>query len=143
VNAVVDTNVLISGMLWFGRAHEALALVLSRYTLVQSRATLQEFDTVIRRPRLAEVLSARGIPPETLVETVATQSDFYEISGSSRTRAARIPIADAGDRPFLELVLESDAAWLVSGDKHLLELGAAERARVVRVADFLRTHGER
>lgn len=138
MNIVVDTNVLISGILWFGPPHDALSIIMDRKALVQSSATIEEFSTVIHRPRFSSILAARGISPDVLVETLIKQADFHEISHRSRLLAARIQIADTQDRPFLELAIESDAEWLITGDKHILAVDSLERTRIGRVADFLR-----
>ena len=47
MNIVVDTSVLISGILWTGTPSDALKIVLNKYTLVQSYATLIESLRVV------------------------------------------------------------------------------------------------
>ena len=135
-----DTNVLISGVLWFGPAHRALALIMSQYKLVQSRQTLQEFANVIARPKFAVMLSSRNIVPATLVEVLIRDAVFYEISSRIRRSVEQIQISDLGDRPFLELALESGSRWVVSGDKHLLELGNIGNVRIIGVGEFITIH---
>lgn len=140
MNVVVDTNVLISGVLWFGPPHKALQLALSHYKLVQSPQTLREFSNVIHRPKFKNVLSARGVLPDTLIEYLATESDLYMISPETKRKSHSIPIEDHDDRVFVDLALETGARWLLSGDKHLLDLGIVGHTKVVRVADFLKAH---
>jgi putative PIN family toxin of toxin-antitoxin system len=140
VNVVIDTNVLISGVLWFGPAHKALQLALSRYKLAQSPQTLQEFSDVIHRPKFKAVLSARGVLPDTLTEYLAKESDLYLISAETKRESHFIAIEDPEDRRFIDLALETGALWLVSGDRHLLDLKMIGHTKVVRVADFLKAH---
>jgi putative PIN family toxin of toxin-antitoxin system len=140
VNVVIDTNVLISGVLWFGPAHKALQVALSRYKLAQSPQTLQEFSDVIHRAKFKTVLSARGVLPDTLTEYLAKESDLYLISSETQRESHSIPIDDPEDRLFVDLVLETGARWLLSGDRHLLDLKMIGRTEVVRVADFLKAH---
>jgi len=47
MNIVVDTNVLISAVLWKGPPSDALKIILEKYILVQSQSTLKEFEKVI------------------------------------------------------------------------------------------------
>jgi len=44
MNIVVDTNVLISAILWKGPPLDALKIILEKYSLIQSQQTLQEFE---------------------------------------------------------------------------------------------------
>ena len=140
MNVVVDTNVLISGVLWFGPPHKALQVVLGHYRLVQSSQTLREFSDVIHRPKFRDMLSVRGVLPETLTEYLAKESDLYTISSETKERSRPIPIEDSEDRLFVDLALESGARWLLSGDKHLLDLELIGHTKVVRVTDFLKAH---
>ena len=51
MNIVVDTNVLVSAVLWKGPPFQALKMILEKHSLVQSRSTISEFEKVIRREK--------------------------------------------------------------------------------------------
>ena len=56
------------------------------------------------------------------------------------TRAVRVVAADPDDDRVLEAAVEGRAHYIVSGDRHLLELKGFEGIRIVSVAQFLASH---
>ena len=137
MNIVVDTNVLVSAVLWRGVPFQALKFILEKHSLVQSQSTLEEFEKVIRREKFRNILLKRSVTPEALLETLILESKFYSISGRSAAKARRIKIADQGDIIFLELAIEANALFIVSGDKHLLDLREAGNTKIVSIKEFL------
>ena len=65
VRAVVDTNVLLSGLFWRGRPHALMEQVRGgTLTLISSRALLAELAEVMNRPKFQLIL-ARSTPTPT------------------------------------------------------------------------------
>jgi uncharacterized protein len=137
MNIVVDTNILISAVLWKGPPFQALKIILEKHSLVQSRATLSEFEKVVRRGKFRKILDKRNVTPETLIEALILQSKYVPISQRSAAKAKRINIEDKEDAIFLELALEAKAPIIVSGDQHLLSLKEVERIKIVSAVQFL------
>ena len=137
MNIVVDTNVLISAVLWKGPPADALKIILEKYSLLQSQSTLEEFEHVLRRKKFAEIIEKRNITVETVVETLIRQSRLYDIAGKAVITAREVKIADVDDLIFIELALEAGAKYVVSGDKHLLDLDEVGSIRVLSVSEFL------
>jgi len=142
MNIVVDTSVLISAILWAGSPADALRIILKKYTLVQSQATMTELEKVIRREKFKKLFQKRSATPGAIIETLTSQSRFYGISKKSKAKARKIQIADAADRIFFELALEAHAKFIVSGDKHILDLKEAGKIRILNVNEFLALHSE-
>ena len=142
MNVVVDTNVLVSAVLWKGPPYQALKNILERHSLVQSQSTINEFDQVIRREKFREILMQRGGTPEALVGALILESKFFAISRRSAAQARRISIEDKEDLIFLELALEAKAPIIVSGDNHLLELRGIDQIRIVSAREFLALQGD-
>jgi putative PIN family toxin of toxin-antitoxin system len=142
MNIVVDTNVLVSSVLWKGLPYQALQFILEKHYLVQSQPTIREFEKVIQREKFRKIFEKRGKTPNLVIETLILESKFYSISRRSEAKARRIKIADKDDAIFLELAFESNAPFIVSGDKHLLDLVDAGGIRVVGPKEFLELHGE-
>lgn len=138
MNIVVDTNVLISAVLWKGPPSDALKIILEKYSLVQSQSTLKEFEKVITREKFTRVLEKRDLTVETVIETLVTQSRLYNISKKAESTAREVKIEDADDLIFIVLALEASAKFVVSGDKHLLELDEVGDTRILGVAEFLK-----
>jgi putative PIN family toxin of toxin-antitoxin system len=70
VQAVVDTNVLLSGLFWRGRPHALIEQIRAgALTLISSRALLAELAEVLTRPKFQVILARSETDPEqTLVE---------------------------------------------------------------------------
>ena len=138
MNIVVDTNVLISAVLWKGPPSDALKIILEKYFLVQSQSTLKEFEKVITRKKFTRILEKRDLTVETVIETLITQSRLYNVSKKAESKSREVKIKDADDLIFIELAFETGAKFIVSGDKHLLELDEVENIRILSVAEFLK-----
>lgn len=137
MNIVVDTNVLISAVLWKGPPSDAVRIILEKYSLVQSQSTMKEFERVLRRKKFAGILEKRNIAVETVVESLIRQSNLYDVSRKAGLTAREVKIADVDDLIFIELALEARAKFVVSGDKHLLELDEVQDTRILSVVEFL------
>ena len=143
MNIVVDTNVLVSAVLWKGPPLDALEIILEKYSLVQSQSTLKEFEKVIRRKKFTRILEKRNLTVETVIETLITQSRLYNVSKKAAATAREVKIEDVDDLIFIELALEAGAKFVVSGDKHLLDLDEVGNTRILSVAEFLRLGHEK
>jgi putative PIN family toxin of toxin-antitoxin system len=69
VRAVVDTNVLLSGLFWRGRPHALMEQIRAgALTLISSPALLAELAEVLNRPKFQVILAApKPIPSRRLV----------------------------------------------------------------------------
>lgn len=135
MRVVIDTNVLISGLLVKGSAADDVRRAWERraFELVTSEWQLDEFRRVSRYPRLAQ----RVRPHE-----------FGRLVGRMRRSALvlsdlpAIPVsADPDDDAIVATALAGDAEWLVTGDAgHLLSLGSVGGIAIVSPRAFLATH---
>ena len=139
-NIVIDTNVLLSGMLWRGPAYKALQIATDSYQLVQNDLTLKEFVKVINRPKFKKILNRRQYTPDMLINALFRQASFYEIKPSVCEKVLRIAIEDKDDLKFIELAKVSNSRIIVTGDKHLLELKNVDKIRIISVSEFIAMH---
>jgi uncharacterized protein len=137
MNIVVDTNVLISAVLWKGQSYNVLKSILEIHTLVQSKATLEEFENVIRREKFSKILQQRNLTVEPIIAALLLQSKIYTVSKKSRSMAKKVKIKDVDDLIFIELAFESGTNFIVSGDNHLLEIGNVGHIEILSVDRFL------
>ena len=115
MRAVLDTNVLISGLLWRGIPHHCiLGAEAGLYELILADSILEEL-----REKLIEKF---GNTPEEAAESV-----------QELRRLATLPIltgqsgwvpADPQDNKFIDAAIAGNAEVIVSGDHHLLQLGS-------------------
>ena len=131
MNIVCDTNVLVSGVLYGGHAREILRLS-SRGVIINfiSPDILREAEDVLRRSKF-------GLHPEQVMEIISLFKDTFEIvTPSIRVRAIS---SDPGDNHVIEAALSARAKYIISGDKHLLELMKWEDIHLVSPAQFMQT----
>jgi len=126
---VLDTNVLISALLFGGTPRDMLEMVLTgsvRCSL--SLAILNELRGVLQRRKFA--FSAQQVAA--IVEELSTVCDIV-----SPSVTVRVVTADPDDNRILECALEAKADVIVSGDSHLLQLGQYKRIRILSPFEFL------
>lgn len=128
LRAVLDTNVLISGLLWPGIPHRCLLAAQARlYEAVTSDPILEEL-----RAKLVEKFGNTPEEADEAVSGVARFATKVAVSG----RGGWIP-ADRDDDKFVETALVAHAEMIVTGDHHLLDLGTIETIRVVSPREML------
>jgi putative PIN family toxin of toxin-antitoxin system len=134
VRVVVDTNVLISGLLWRGAPHQLIEQAkLEVFTILSSPLLLAEFEQVIRRQNFRSMLARSRIDLRRLLRDVA---QLVEIVGAPplRQRASR----DPDDDQVLAPAFAAKADLIVSGDDDLLSLRQHTGIRIVSPAEALR-----
>ena len=126
---VLDTNVLISAIAFGGRPREVLEKVISgTFAMAISAEMLAEFQGVLEGKKFRY--------PSAIVRTIV--NELLAVSELVRpTMKVEQIKADPADNRILECALESRAACIVTGDRHLLELGQFEGISILDVAAFL------
>ena len=128
--AILDTNVLISGIFWKGAPFEILkAWQERRFRLAISVPILDEYRRV-----LEEMTSKR--PPAVLGSILGLIELHSEIVDP--IRFAKTVCSDPDDDKFLEAAVAAGADYIVSGDAALLSLKNYQRIQIVRPAQFLK-----
>ena len=133
IRAVVDTNILVRAVI---KPTGSVGPVLQRlrrreYTLLISRATLDELVEVLNRPRLRKKYRLSERVLRATVRLIVLRSEL--IRPDRRITACR----DPKDDKFLEAALAAGADCIVSGDADLLDLSPFENILVLRPAEFL------
>jgi putative PIN family toxin of toxin-antitoxin system len=71
VRAVLDTNVLLSGLIWHGPPHTLIEQIRGgSLTLISSPAMIAELADVAARAKFASILAKSSIDPERMVAEV-------------------------------------------------------------------------
>jgi len=128
--AVLDTNVVVSGLGWGGSPAMILDAVSDgRIALVTSPALLTELRRVLGYPKLAKVIPGAAQLADLVAASgvVVDPSDVLAVVG------------DESDNRVLEAAVEGAADYIVSGDVHLLDLGSFRGIPILRPADFVAT----
>jgi len=130
MRAVLDTNVLISGVIATGVPHEVVVKGFSsEYQIVVSVATLTEFrETLLKYP------DRFGLDEDEVqreVETVRYFAEFVEPNEDVTAVAA-----DPDDDKFLEAAVAGNVECVGSGDQHLLDLESFRGIDIVEPRTF-------
>lgn len=126
---VIDTNVIISALLFGGKPQRVLERVLKgTVRMAMSKEMLDE---------IAGVLQGRKFryPPKMAIAIVRELESISDlVVPLRRIEAIR---ADPHDNMVLECAVTAGADRIVTGDAHLLELKEFETIRIVAPAQFL------
>jgi len=93
-----------------------------------------ELAEVLTYERLQPRLQQLGLTPAELVAYVLTVASIFEVTESEESP---IVAADPDDDIFLHCAVAAGAAYVVSGDHHLLDLEMYAGIRILSVRDFL------
>ena len=126
---VCDTNVLISGILFRGHPRRIVHWAFQgKLTNCTSPALLREAENVLSQPKF-------GLRPSEVASILSLFRDTFELVHPEE------PVAVIGDDPADNNVLEAAGAaaadFIVSGDRHLLQLKGWQGIRVMSPADFV------
>ncbi len=126
---VAGTNVLVSAVIANGKPREFLRrCIRGDVTLLTSPAILREFADVLHRPKFRmrddEVRRTLTALAET-AEVIEPQSTFHVVH------------EDPDDDAVLHVAHDGRADFIVSGDRHLLDLKEFRGIPILAVADFL------
>jgi putative PIN family toxin of toxin-antitoxin system len=97
--------------------------------LVFSKELLDEFLDVVKRPKFRRFFTNEDI--EDILETIEEFAIFVHVI--SKTDICR----DPKDNFLLSLAKDSDAQYLLTGDKDLLDLKLFENTKIITISNFL------
>jgi uncharacterized protein len=134
VRAVIDTNVLLAGLLWHGKPHALLELVRDgTLTLISSPALLAELAEVIERPKFDAILTRSNTSPEHSLAEIQMLAAVIAPAPLPR------PVCrDIDDDAVLALALAAQVDFIVSGDNDLLDLQSFAHIPILTPAAALR-----
>lgn len=137
MRVVIDTNVLISGLL-SGQGAPATILRLALHgeiELIFSPRTVKEHWQVLHYSKILKRLDELKIPIETAEQAVRS---LIEISSLVPGKEHVDIIAeDPSDNVFLACAVEGNADFIISGDRHLKSLKVFRDIQIVNPASFL------
>jgi putative PIN family toxin of toxin-antitoxin system len=118
VRAVIDTNVLLSGLLWHGAPHTLLDAVRERLLgMVSSPALLAEFEHVISRPKFDAILIRSQTSREQSIAQLRLLAEIMDPPALPK------PVCrDPDDDAMLALAVAAQVDFIISGDDDLLTL---------------------
>lgn len=133
MRAVIDTNVLLSGLIWRGAPHTIIEYVRSgEVVLITSPTLIEELAGVIGRAKFRKLLAQSKIDPTLLLSELQALAEVVDPS-PLLTRVSRDPDDDA----VLALAAATQPDFIVSGDTDLLVLQAYAGIPILNPAQML------
>ena len=118
----------MSGLNWYGKPHDLLNLARDgKIELAISDAILDEFSRILHHK-----LEWSDDRLNSMRAEVATFTKRV-----SSTETLDVVRADPDDNRILECAVAAGSDVIVTGDAHLLQLGAYRGIKIMKVADFL------
>lgn len=137
MRAVVDTNVIISGSLWEGRPAEVMRQIeTGRVEMYLSADILEEIEEVLEQEKLKGPIARSGQSVKMVMNKIYSMASIV----NPKVKVRRVK-EDPDDNKFLECAVECKADYIISGDKHLLDLGEHGGIKIVLASQFLEHQG--
>jgi len=132
MNILLDTNVIISALCFpFSKPRKAFDLAIKNGNLLTSEDTFNELKTVLLKQKF-----------DTYIELSLRQEFLKQYSKLCKTVqiSQKIDICrDKKDNKFLELALNGNADYIITGDSDLLILNPFENIKIITPDSYLNT----
>ena len=135
---VLDTNILVSGLLWSGPPRQVLdAARRDEIQLFTTQVLLDELADVLGRDKFATRLKQAGVSRDTLVIGFKALANLIEPQAIPPTI-----LDDPDDDAVLACAVPAKARIIVSGDSHLLKLANFSDISILTATDLLKQLGK-
>ncbi len=129
---VLDTNVIVSAFGWRGAPYHILRrCIRGDFRLHLSTALLDETNRVLAYPKLEFSRSQIDEFIALIVEIAAVVEPDFTLD---------MVAADPSDNRVLECAISAGCRYVVTGDRHLLDLGALQDIQILTLDAFLLLH---
>jgi uncharacterized protein len=128
IRAIIDTNVFVSAVMGGRLASVIDFWGAGQFTLMVSDEIVREYIEVLRRPKLG--LEANQI--DAIAAIVLQRAEFI-----TPAEHLQVVTADPDDDKFPEAAVAGDVELVVSGDRHLIELGHYGAIQILTAREFL------
>jgi uncharacterized protein len=133
VRLVLDTNTVVSALLWHGLPYQLFTRSRAfSLAFFSSPALLTELEEVLAYPKLAKAVAASGLTPAQLLQRYLRLATIVQPAPIAPT-----VLADPDDDHVLACALAAKAELIVSGDRHLLGLHEYQGIPILNTSDAL------
>lgn len=131
---VLDTNIIVSGLIWDGVPRQLLDLVRDdQAMLFTSTILLRELADALSREKFAPLLASQEITPTFLMQRYGMLARVVRPVTIERT----VP-TDADDDAVIATALAAQADIIVSGDNDLLALHPFQDIQILNASEAMR-----
>lgn len=133
MRVVLDTNVFVSAIFWEGPPHEILKLAEEgKVKLAASQETLEELFGVLARKKFDRYFQEAQTDRKKISEHI-----FALVEVFLPKEEVSLIKEDPSDNRFLSCALAARASFIISGDRHLLDLGKFHNILIINPRQFL------
>ena len=132
VRLVVDTNIIVSGLIWGGVPRQLLELIHNdQVEFFTSSALLEELTSVLEREKFATLLASQKVTPAFLMQRYGMLAKLVQPKLIERT------VRDIDDDIVVATALAAKADVIATGDQDLLILHPWQGIQILNAADAL------
>jgi putative PIN family toxin of toxin-antitoxin system len=136
MRVVLDTNSIVSGLLWRGAPRFVLDLARAgKLELFTSPTLLAELYEVLSRPKFAARRAAAG----TTAHELATGYGALAAPIRAQPASGAVP-DDPDDDHVVGCAIAAAASWIISGDSHLLRIGDYQGVQIGSAREFVQAN---
>ena len=130
MKVVLDTNVLVSAMIKAGKPRDLFNKLIKDKQLILSRAILEEFLDVIEDPKVVKYASEQNVT--VFFDTLRNAARIVQVK--SGFKAVK---EDPDDDIIVRTAYDGKADYIVSGDRHLLELKEFKGIKILTTEEMI------
>ncbi|MCL2313615.1 MAG: putative toxin-antitoxin system toxin component, PIN family [Firmicutes bacterium] len=130
---VLDTNVWVSALIWGGKPATIIeAAEQGKIDIFISEFIVEEISQVLSYPKIEKVYHTQ-LTRQQLMEQILKNTKIVEIT----TKLEAIKEHPADDK-IIECAASAKADYIISGDKHLLNVSSYQKTPILPVSDFIK-----
>ena len=130
MRVILDTNIVISGLLWGGMPRKLLDLGMDdKISLFTSSLLLDELASVLKRDKFTTILASQNISPTFLMQRYGLLAKLVITQNIKRI------VRDIDDDLVIATAVAAQANLIVSGDNDLLALHPYQKISILNATD--------
>jgi putative PIN family toxin of toxin-antitoxin system len=130
---VIDTNIYISAIFWGGKPREVVDLGRDEKMFIFISSDIER--------EIAEKLRTKFKLDENEINQIISDFSTFTIPIKITNRIQAV-LNDPDDDKFIECAVVCKADFIVSGDKHLLDMKEYQGIKILRAAEFLKVKND-
>lgn len=130
---VIDNNIFISGTFWKGAPHQIIKLAEeNKFEIAVAPEIIEELSGVLQREKFKWLFMESETDFDEVIEKVLELVEIYPL-------LTKVDIIkdDPSDNIFLACALSAQASFIISGDRHLLNLKKFQNIPILTPQQFL------
>src|SRR3989344_8450753 len=129
----LDTNVILSSTFWFGDSSKIMEMVEKGETeLILSEDIIEEYKDVLNYEEIQDKIKNKNLEMQRTVEEIITLSKIVEPKNKFD-----VIKEDSDDNKIIECAVEGKVDYIISQDKHLLDIKEFQGIKIITPKDFL------